>query len=166
MQPWACDPFVSDEQFAQEGVRRADLAALMGLADIVSLHAPLSPETRGMISADLLLLMKEHSLLINTAAVELVDLAGLRMALERGRPAAAAFDEDLTDSLTGPDHRRPVRLKHGPRQAGRSLEITTACRREAGRLLLSVLQGNRPGHLLIDPPCPRHILLLANQHWN
>lgn len=166
MHVWAYDPFVSDEMLALDGVRRADLETLMGIADVVTLHVPLGPATRGMLSAERLGLMKRDAILVNTAAPELVDLDGLAAVMERGRPAAAGFDEDLA-GLLGAGHPLAgwANVIHGPRRAGRNPESAEACRRKVGELLADVLRGNRPGHLLIDPPCPRHILLLAGQSW-
>ena len=166
MDVWACDPFVGEAWFDQRGVRPADLATIMGVSDIVTLHVPLGPATRRMISAYLLNLMREHSLLINTADPDLVDLAALDSALKRGRPAAAAFDDDLTRLVPAgsPLLTRPS-LIHGPCRAGQSAASAQACRDQAARMIAHVLQGNRPSHLLIDPPCPRHILLLAGQAW-
>lgn len=162
MEVWACDPFAPDEPFATAGVRRADLDTLCGISDILSLHAPLSPATRGMMGAGPLGLLKPEALLIDSSAPELVDLDALAVALAQGRLAAAAFDEDLA-ALLLPAHpllAQPA-LRHGPRRAGVGEPWYSACRRAAAELVVYVLRGNRPRHLLIDPPCPRHILALA-----
>jgi D-3-phosphoglycerate dehydrogenase len=159
MEVWACDPFAPDEPFATAGVRRADLVTLFGVADIVSLHLPLGPGTRGLIGAEPFMVMKPNALLINTSDPELVDPVALGEALERGRPLAAAFDEELGGALA--DRRG---LLHGARRAGVGEGWNAACRRRVAGLVASVLYGNRPDHLLIDPPCPRHILALAGKY--
>jgi glyoxylate reductase len=61
-------------------------------ADFVSLHTPLLPETRRLINADRLALMKETAVLVNTSRGPVVDEAALAEALKRGRPAAAGLD--------------------------------------------------------------------------
>jgi D-3-phosphoglycerate dehydrogenase len=151
-----CDPFAPPEHFDGEGVARTELPELMGLADVVSLHVPLGPATRGMISGDLLSLMKSDAILIGTAAPELVDLDALAGTMARGRPAAAAFDADLA-ALLPPDHPLLARpgLFHGAARCGAGVQCADAVRRRAARLALHVLRGGRPPHLQLDPPWPR-----------
>lgn len=82
-----------DEQFAASwGVRYVELDALLAAADVVSLHAPVTPATRGLIGARTLALIKPGAYLINTARGELVDEAALAEALAAGRLAGAASD--------------------------------------------------------------------------
>lgn len=69
-----------------------DLPALLGEADIVSLHVPLTPETDRMIDAEAIAAMKTGSYLINTARGALVDEAALLDALNSGKLAAAGLD--------------------------------------------------------------------------
>ncbi|ACP25278.1 putative glycerate dehydrogenase [Sinorhizobium fredii NGR234] len=71
------DPLVGRESASGLGAEKADLDALMANSDIVSLHAPSLPETRHMIDARRLSLMKEGATLINTARGALVDEAAL-----------------------------------------------------------------------------------------
>jgi phosphoglycerate dehydrogenase-like enzyme len=61
-------------------------------ADVVSLHCPLTPETRGLIDANALAAMKSGSILVNTARGPIVDQGALARALCGGRPRAAALD--------------------------------------------------------------------------
>ena len=82
-----------DAQFAQSwGVRYLPLDALLAEADFVSLHAPVTPETRGLINGRTLALMKPSAYLVNTARGELVDEAALVEALRAGLLAGAASD--------------------------------------------------------------------------
>lgn len=74
------------------GARRVPLAELLSGSDIVSLHAPLTPATRGMIDAAALSLMRPGSWLINTARGGLVDDEALVEALRRGHLAGAGLD--------------------------------------------------------------------------
>jgi len=82
-----------DEQFAQSwGVHYLPLHALLAAADIVSLHAPVTPQTRQLINNETLALIKRGAYLINTARGELVDEAALADALQSGHLAGAASD--------------------------------------------------------------------------
>ena len=71
---------------------RVPLATLLARADVVSLHCPLTAETRGLIDADALRRMKPDALLINTARGALVDEAALAAALRAGRIGGAGID--------------------------------------------------------------------------
>jgi glyoxylate reductase len=77
---------------AELGVRYTTLAELLRTSDFVSLHVPASPETRRMIGAAELAMMKPSAYLINAARGALVDQAALAQALRKGRIAGAGLD--------------------------------------------------------------------------
>lgn len=79
--------------------RDADLAALLPEADVVTLHVPLTLETRKMIGAAQLAAMKPSAILINTARGGLVDQDALVDALERGRLGGAGLDVTTPEPL-------------------------------------------------------------------
>ena len=79
------DPYLSEDRARTLGVERADLAQVLSTADIVSLHAPVLPETRHMIKAKQLALLKDGALFINTARSALVDEQALAEALRQNR---------------------------------------------------------------------------------
>ena len=97
MRPWqarilAYDPYVPDARFAALGVERVDLHTLLRESDVVSLHVVLTRETRHMIGAEQLGLMKPTAILINTARGYCVDERALVEALQKERIAGAAID--------------------------------------------------------------------------
>jgi len=74
------------------GVQQVDLQRLLAESDVVSLHCPLTPETRHLIGADQLAAMKPTAILVNTARGPIVDEAALAVALRDGVIAAAGLD--------------------------------------------------------------------------
>lgn len=97
LRPWklrilATDPYVSDEKFTEHGVTRVDLDTLLRDSDVVSLHVVLTRETRHMIDAKRLALMKPTAILINTSRGPCVQEPALIEALFKGQIAGAALD--------------------------------------------------------------------------
>jgi D-3-phosphoglycerate dehydrogenase len=82
---------VTPEQ-VEPGVQMTSLEALVGDSDFVSLHVPLTEQTRGLVSAELLERFKVGSFLVNTARAELVDEVAIVRALESGRLRGYAAD--------------------------------------------------------------------------
>jgi D-3-phosphoglycerate dehydrogenase len=88
----ACDPYLSDEQRAAIGVYFVDLEPLLSDSDFVSIHTPLNDETKDIVNAETLGLMKPTAYLINTARGPLVDVDALAEALQNKKIAGAAID--------------------------------------------------------------------------
>jgi glyoxylate reductase len=83
--------------------RGDDLHAVLAQADVVSLHAPLTPQTRHLIDAAALAAMRPTAILVNTARGGLVDQRALKAALDAGALGAAALDVTDPEPLP-PDH--------------------------------------------------------------
>jgi D-3-phosphoglycerate dehydrogenase / 2-oxoglutarate reductase len=93
MQVIAIDPYLSHQRAEELKVEKMDsLESLLARADVVSLHAPSTPETRHLINASTLSVMKPGAILINTARGALVDELALANALKSGHLAAAGLD--------------------------------------------------------------------------
>ena len=88
----AYDPFLNEERALQLGVEKVELDALLARADIISLHAPVTEQTRNILSAEAIGNTKKGVIIVNAARGGLVDEAALRAALESGHVSAAAFD--------------------------------------------------------------------------
>ena len=86
------DPNPAPELEDALGARRVELAELVARADVITLHAPLTPSTRGLFGADQFAAMKPGTVLINTCRAELVDEAALIAALQERRIAGAGLD--------------------------------------------------------------------------
>lgn len=88
----ACDPFWPEDFAAQYGIRRMELPELMGEADIVSVHCPLTESTRNCIAAPQLSLMRPSALLVNMARGGVVNEEDLYLCLNRKGIAGAVLD--------------------------------------------------------------------------
>jgi D-3-phosphoglycerate dehydrogenase len=88
----AYDPYASAEAAKAAGVTLMSLEELLPQADILSLHVPETPETRGIINARTLALLKPGAILINVARGAVVDETALCAALASGRLAGAGLD--------------------------------------------------------------------------
>lgn len=94
------DPYASSEQIAALGATKVEPEELYARSDVVSLHAPDIPSTQGMVSRELLALMREGTTFLNTARPALVDLDALRDEVVSGRLAAVL---DVHDDLATDD---------------------------------------------------------------
>lgn len=130
------------------GVRFAPLEELLAQSDFVSLHVPLTPETRHLIGARELSLMKPSAYLVNTARGPVVDEKALVEALRRGIIRGAGLDvyenePQLTPGLA--DLEKVVLLPH---VGSATVETRTRMAEMAVENLLEGLAGRRPPHCL------------------
>jgi D-3-phosphoglycerate dehydrogenase len=95
----AHDPFVSAESAREFGVELVSFERLLEISDYVSLHAPLTPQTRGLFNAEAFRRMKAGAFIVNTARGPLLDEAALVAALDSGRLGGAALDVVATEPL-------------------------------------------------------------------
>jgi D-3-phosphoglycerate dehydrogenase len=140
----ACD-VAPDEAFARSwGVQFASLDELLAAADIVSLHAPATQETRGLIDAARLALMKPSAFLINTARGELVDEAALYDAVKSGRLAGAATDVFATEPPGDNPLLSLANFIATPHSAGQTWEGLRRVGEITAENALRVLRGEEP----------------------
>lgn len=88
----AFDPYLAEDDPAWSGVKRHGFEDLLAIADVLSLHVPLTDETAGLVGADALSVMKPGAILINTARGGIVEAPALVDALKGGRLGGAALD--------------------------------------------------------------------------
>lgn len=88
----AYDPFLDDDAFSELNVERVDLDDLYARADFITLHAPASDDTNGMINAESLAKMKNGVRIVNAARGVLINDVDLAAALESGKVAGVALD--------------------------------------------------------------------------
>ncbi len=134
---------------ACEGAERVDqLDDLLRAADVVSLHTPLLPATRGMIGAREIGLMGPEAILVNAARGGLVDETALAAALQAGDLRAAAFDVFVDEPPTDGAMFELPNLVLSPHIGGVGTGSIAAMMERATASVLEVIQGTRPADAL------------------
>jgi phosphoglycerate dehydrogenase-like enzyme len=123
------------------------LDALLAASDVISLHAPLLPATRGLIGARELGLMRPEAVLVNTARGGIVDEQALVRALESGRLRAAALDVFEEEPPRGSPLLALPNVVLSPHNAGLSIPSIEEMTRRATASVIEVLDGRTPEHL-------------------
>lgn len=88
----AYDPFITEDAAVRMGIELVSLEELYARADFISVHTPLTDDTRGLVGADAFAQMKDSARIVNCARGGIVDEAALLAALENGKIAGAALD--------------------------------------------------------------------------
>jgi glyoxylate reductase len=128
-----------------------DLDTLLRQSDIVSVHVPLSDETRHLLDARRLGLLKPTAVLVNTARGPIVDEQALAVALEEGRLFAAGLDVYEREPAVDP---RLLRAPHTvllPHIGSASIATRTRMARLASTAVVDVLAGRTPPNLVRRP---------------
>lgn len=141
----AHDPFMPEAAFRRLRAEKATLPRLLKESDYVSLHAPLTPKTRGMIGAAELKRMRPGTVLVNVARGGLVNERALAAALKKGEIRGAGLDVLMEEP---PGRGNPlVKLPNciiTPHCAWYSTASQEDLRRKAAGEILRVLQGRKP----------------------
>ncbi|MFQ5552773.1 MAG: 2-hydroxyacid dehydrogenase [Thermoplasmata archaeon] len=130
------------------GGRFVSLSNLLREADVVTLHVPLTPETRHLIGAQELRVMKQSAFLINTSRGPVVDEEALVVALREGRPAGAALDVYEHEPAVHPELIRMRNVVLTPHTASATWETRSEMAVVAARNLLAALRGEVPPFLV------------------
>ena len=145
------DVYHDDAFAAQYGIKYVDLPELLREADYVTIHTPLTPQTKGLINRERLSQMKPTAFLINTSRGPVVDEEALYWALSNKVIAGAAsdvFEKEPTDP------QNPlVKLDNfvgTPHVGGLSLQAIDAMFASAAKSVIDVLEGRKP-HLVVNP---------------
>ncbi|GEO14396.1 hydroxyacid dehydrogenase [Microvirga aerophila] len=137
------DPYTAE--LPEEVQRETELDALLATSDIVSLHCPLTKETRHLINGERLARMKPSAFLVNTARGEIVDEAALVEALRNGTIAGAGLDSFAEEP---PPKDSPLwslpNIIATPHTGGAAIGGMRAMAETSARHIISVLDGNGP----------------------
>lgn len=147
----AYDPYISLERAQNLQVELESLDVVLSTADFVSLHVPLTEQTKGLIGKRALSLMKPTARLINTARGQLIDEEALADAIRNGKLAGAAIDvfanEPCTSSiLFGLDN-----IIVTPHLGASTQEAQTLAATEVARQVIDTLQG-KPARYAVNAP--------------
>lgn len=152
------DKYLSPEKAAEAGATLVALDALLPVADFISIHAPLTPETRHLMNAEALARMKPTAYLINVARGAIIDTVALAGVLSAGKIAGAALDVFEQEPLPA-DH--PIRTAPNAilnaHAAWYSEEAMAQLQRFAAEEVARVLRGEPMKNPLNKPARPRTI---------
>jgi len=154
------DPYRPNGTDRALGIARAKtLEELLRQSDVLSLHAPLTPETKGMLGAHELALLPEGAVVVNTARGQIIDIDALGEALRSGRIAAAGLDvlaveppvEPVPDLVRAYRAREPWlegRLVITPHSAFHTPESWEDIRRKGAETIAAALLTNMPQNVV------------------
>lgn len=138
------DQRANSELEQKYGGRRVELAALLEESDVVSIHIPMAPENRHLISRAELARMKPTAILINTARGPIIDEEALIEALEAGRPAAAGLDVYEHEPLLTPGLSELPNVVLLPHLGSATTATRERMSRMAAENVIAVLEGREP----------------------
>jgi phosphoglycerate dehydrogenase-like enzyme len=166
----AADPFVGAAEAARIGVELTSLESLLAEADFVCVNCPLAPETRHLVGAPELRLMKPTAYLINTARGPIVDERALVEALESGAIAGAALDVFEEEPLpAGSPLLGLENVVLAPHAIAWTDELFALNGRGACENALAVLRGGVPRHVVnpevVERPGFRAKLASLRERW-
>ncbi len=148
----ACDPHVDQHTVERGQVRLVTLDELLAMSDVVSLHAPLTTDTRGMVDCKFLGLIRPGSLLINTARGGLVVEADLRDSLLSGHLAGAGLD---VLNQEPPEPGNPLlglpNVIFSPHIAGTDLRSMSDMAEMAAQTVVDLYHNRWPASCVVNP---------------
>ena len=148
----AYDPFLSDEQAGQLGVRKVDLDTIYRQADYITVHVPKTKETAGMIGTDQIAQMKDGVRLVNVARGGIIQEAALLEGIKSGKIAGAAVDVWESEPTPPDNPLLPLPQLVGTPHLGASTEeaqIGVAV--DIAEQIVDVLEG-RPARAAVNMP--------------
>ena len=148
MEVWAYDPFVTPETLeSTDIVLKDDITEVIGTADFLSLHVPLTEETRGLLGSAQFDLMKSTAFVINTSRGEVMQETALVDALNNKKIAGAGLDVFENEP---PDVNNPLfemqNVIATPHSAALTKEVVAQLAKSSAENVLNVLAGKPPSY--------------------
>ena len=152
------DPIMGDEEIVRRGGESVELDELLKESDYVTLHTPLTDQTRGMIGEREYRLMKPTAYFVNNARGGLYDEEALELVLKEGVIAGAALD---VWAIEPPSFDHPLlkldNVLATPHSSGQSHEAIFNMSENAGRQWLSIFRGERPSPIVNPEVWPAYV---------
>jgi D-3-phosphoglycerate dehydrogenase len=153
----ACDPYITEQDFKNAGAQRVSKEEAIRQADYLTLHTPLSDETRKMIAIKELSMMKKSALLINTSRGEVVDEDALIEAVDKGSITGAALDVFKDEPPKDKKIAAHPRILVTAHLAGLTQEAMYRTFIAAAAQVVHALKGEKPPFALNEPKNPRYL---------
>ncbi len=139
------DPYVQEKVISKLGAKKVELETVLADADFISLHMPVTSETRGIINRETIGLMKSTAILINTGRGPLIDDAALLEALKQSKIGFAGLDTHNTEPL--PADSAYMKLDNvvlTDHTAYNTEEALIELKTKAAKNIVAVLEGKTP----------------------
>lgn len=159
MEVYGYDPFLTQERADKQGVRLASVEDIIRDADFITVHTPLTPETRHMIGKEQLARIKPGVRIVNCARGGIIDEQALVEAIDAGRVAGAAFDvfEEEPPAQEHPFLKHP-KIIVTPHLGASTVEAQENVAIDVSEQLLHILRGEAFKNAVNMPPVPADIL--------
>lgn len=152
MKVMAYDPYVSADYAAQRGITLVDLDTLIASADFITLHTPLTPETRNLIDQRRLQQMKPGTRILNVSRGGIIDEAALVEAIHSGHIAGAALDVFDSEPLDGDSPLRDCeQIILTPHLGASTVEAQEQVAKDVALQVIDVLNGG-PARYAVNAP--------------
>ncbi len=144
----AYDPYLPDEEFLLHGAEKVEFDFLLELSDAISLHAPLTEETKGIFNRNVFSRMKRGIIFVNTARGGLVDEDALLWALDEGIVAAAGLDVFNNEPNPNPELVQHPKVIATPHWAWYSEEAVRELRLKVAEQAVQAIKGQPPTYTI------------------
>jgi glyoxylate reductase len=142
-------PSPKPQQERSLGAKRVGFEELLASSDVISLHAPATPDTRHLIDTEALAATKPTAILVNTSRGSLVDLAAVAAALSEGRLGAAGLDVFEDEPHVPDEILAAPRALLAPHIGSATVKARDAMARTVADNVLAVLNGDEPPNRVI-----------------
>ncbi len=148
------DPFLSSARATQLGIEPLELEEVWKRADFITLHTPLTPETRHMVGARVFEMMKPNAIILNCARGGIIDESALYHALKSGQVGGAGLDVYETEPPKESPLRELDNVLLTPHLGASTEEAQTEVALDVARQVVDVLAGRPPQSAVNLPPLP------------
>jgi D-3-phosphoglycerate dehydrogenase len=158
MRVLASDPYLSEDQVAEHGARLVGLAELLHRADVITVHTPLTPQTRGLVGRAQLDATKRGAYVLNVARGGIVDEQALADALTSGQLAGAAVDVFASEPMAAENPLRTApNVVFTPHLGASTAEAQDRVGIEMAEQVTMALSGVTPPYAINAPTIPPEV---------